>query len=48
MKKKFSFKKMISYILALFSLKSAAEAVNSAATVDELDEKILQMAGFRK
>ena len=46
--KKLDLRLFFSYILACFCLKAAAEAVNSAATVDELDEKVLQMAGFRK
>ena len=40
-------KKLISYFLACFCLKAAAEAVNSAASEEDLDKKILHLAGFR-
>ena len=41
-------KKFFAYILLCFNLKAAAEAVNSSETVEELDERVLQLAGFRK
>ena len=40
------FKKFIAYILVCFS-KSGAEAVNAAASDDELDELVMKKAGFK-
>ena len=39
---------IFSYILACFSPKAAAEAVNAAASEGELDELMFQKAGFKK
>ena len=41
-------KKFFAYILVCFSFKAAAEAVNAAASEDELDVLVLQKAGFQK
>ena len=40
-------KKFIAYIVVCFS-KAGAEAVNAATSEEELDEFVLQKAGFRK
>lgn len=40
-------KKLFSYFLACFCLKAAAEAVNAATSEEDLDRKILELAGFK-
>ncbi|MBR2388021.1 MAG: hypothetical protein IKB02_04560 [Clostridia bacterium] len=42
-------KKFFSYLFAcFFATRAAADAVNCSASEDELDDKILKIASFRK
>jgi len=40
------FKKIISYIICGSTPKAIVEAINEAATVDELDAAVIEAAGF--
>ncbi len=40
------FKTVLSYIVSLSSPKALADAVNAAASPDELDERVVQIAGL--
>ena len=43
-----SFKKIFSYIICLFTPTSIVDAISEAASVDELDERVLEKAGVSR
>lgn len=42
------FKKLFSYIICLTTPKSIVDAINDAASVDELDERVIDKAGISR
>ena len=43
---KLKLKKFFSYLFCLFSSKLLSDAINDAADADELDELVIEKAGF--
>ena len=41
-------KKLLSYIICLSTLTSIVDAINEAASVDELDERVIEKAGVSR
>ncbi len=42
------FKKLFSYIICLSTPTSIVDAINEAASVDELDERVIEKAGVSR
>ena len=42
------FKKFLSYIICLSTPTSIVDAINEAASVDELDERVIEKAGLSR
>lgn len=41
-------KKLLSYIICLSTPTSIVDAINDAASVDELDERVMEKVGFSR